>query len=254
MTIPNCVPAAPGDSGFRPTLRKSARSVDPGFTKRAFMVLCCLLLAAISQAQSSQAGAKPNAQSSANSSVQPRTETAPRWIRYCLELGGFCFEHPPGWTYLGPVYNGAGVVFAEPNKERAKTDWNHITAATLDLPAPAEGSERPSMNELINDVMTPPKGGAMHTVERMETVVGGYPAQVVTAEVQEQGKPVATEQVAFIDADEVLYTVALRCAPADYRRLQPIFLKALKSWREMPPLPSQPGTGAAPKPDVQKLK
>jgi hypothetical protein len=88
----------------------------------------------------------------------------------------------------------------------------------------------------------------------METVVGGYPAQVVTAEVQEQGKPVATEQVAFIDADEVLYTVALRCAPADYRRLQPIFLKALKSWREMPPLPSQPGTGAAPKPDVQKLK
>ena len=41
-------------------------------------------------------------------------------------------------------------------------------------------------------------------------MVGGYPAQVVTAEVQEQGKPVATEQVAFIDADDVLYTVALQ--------------------------------------------
>ena len=90
------------------------------------------------------------------------------------------------------------------------------------------------MNELINQVMTAPEGAAMRTVERMETVLGGFPAQVVTAEVQEPGKPPATEQVAFIDADDVLYTVALRCASSDYRRLQPVFLKVLKSWREMP--------------------
>jgi hypothetical protein len=217
--------------------------------------LFCLLLAAISQAQpSSQAVAKPVALSSADSSAQPRKETAPRWTRYCLQLGGFCFEHPSGWTNLGAVYNGAGVVFAEPSKERAQTDWNHITAAALDLPEPVAGGERPSMNEVIHQVMTPSEGAAMHTVERMETMVGGYPAQVITAEVQEQGKPVATEQVAFIDADDVLYTLALRCAPADYRRLKPVFLKALKSWSEMPPPAEQPGAGAAPKSNAEPPK
>jgi hypothetical protein len=107
------------------------------------------------------------------------------------------------------------------------------------------------MNDLINQVMTPAERATMHTVERMQTVVGGYPAQVITAEVQEQGKPAATEQVAFIDADDVLYTLALRCASTDYRRLQPVFLKVLKSWREMPPPQSQPHTGPAPKPGVQ---
>ena len=199
--------------------------------RRAFPVLFCLLLASILQAQS-----------------------APRGTRYCLQLGGFCFDHPAGWTDLGAVYNGAGVVFAEPNKERAQTDWNHITAAALDLPDPAEGSERPSMNDLINQVMKPPEGAAMHTVERRETMVGGYPAQVITAEVQEQGKAVATEQVAFIDADDVLYTVALRCTPADSRRLKPVFLQVLKSWRELPPPPTQPGAGAAPKSDAEQPK
>jgi len=200
--------------------------------RRAFPVLFCLLLASILQAQTAP----------------------PRWTRYCLQLGGFCFDHPAGWTDLGAVYNGAGVVFAEPNKERAQTDWNHITAAALVLPDPAEGSERPSMNDLINQVMKPPEGAAMHTVERRETMVGGYPAQVITAEVQEQGKAVATEQVAFIDADDVLYTVALRCTPADYRRLKPVFLQVLKSWRELPPPPTQPGAGAAPKSDAEQPK
>jgi len=238
-----------------PTRATAAPVGDPGFRRRAFAVLFCLLLAAILEAQpSGQAGAKPVALSSANSSAQSQKEPAPRWTRYCLELGGFCFEHPAGWTDLGAVYNGAGVVFAEPNRERAQTDWNHITAAALDLPEPAAGSERPSMNEVIHQVMTPPEGAAMHTVERMETIVGGYPAQVITAEVQEQGKPVSIEQVAFIDADEVLYTVALGCAPADYRRLKPVFLKALKSWSEMPPPPSQTGAGAAPKSNAEPPK
>ena len=119
----------------------------------AFLVLFCLLLAAIAQGQTAP----------------------PRSTRYCLELGGFCFNHPAGWSNLGAVYNGAGVVFAEPNKARAQADWNHITAATLDLPEPAEGSERPSMNELIDQVMTAPEGAAIRTLERMETVLRRLP-------------------------------------------------------------------------------
>jgi hypothetical protein len=224
------------------------------FTRGSSLLVLCLLLTALAQARGSQGEAKPVALTSANSPAPLRKENAARWTRYCLQTGGFCFDRPAGWTDLGPVYNGAGVVFAEPDKERAQTDWNHITAAAIDLPEPAEGSERPSVNDLINQVMTPPEGAAMHTVERMETAVGGYPAQVITAEVQESGKPVATERVAFIDADDVLYTVALRCAPADCRRLQPVFLKVLKSWREIPLPQSQPGSGSAPNPDGQPLK
>ena len=223
--------------------------------RRALSLLLFVLLATMLHAeQSGQAG----------QTAPPRKESAPRWTRYCLEAGGFCLEHPAGWRDLGAVYGGAGVVFAEPNKERAQTEWNHITAAALDLPEsspqqakhgpagdpespeqakhgdpdespqPAAGSERLSLNELISRVMTPPEGATIHTLERMETMVGGYPAQVVTAEVREQAKAVAIEQVAFIDADDVLYSVALRCTPADYRRLKPVFLQVLKSWSEMP--------------------
>jgi hypothetical protein len=231
-------------------------------------VLLCLLLALLEPAmlpaqQSGQPQAKPEAPSGASAPIrataahaaepngsEPRKSVAPRWTRYCLELGGFCFEHPAGWSDLGAVYNGAGVVFAEPDKQRPQAEWNHITAVALDLPqssqqadseGPAAGSERPSMNELINRAMMPPEGATIHTLERMENMVGGYPAQVITAEVREQGKPVAIEQVAFIDADDVLYSVALRCAPADFRRLKPVFLQALKSWSEMPESPPEPG-------------
>ncbi len=213
--------------------------------RRALSLLLFLLVASMLYAeQGGQAGR----------TAPPRKETAPRWTRYCLEAGGFCFEHPAGWRDLGAVYGGAGMVFAEPNKERAQTEWNHITAAALDLPEspeqakrgpadePAAGSERLSLNELINRAMTPPDGATIHTLERMETMVGGYPAQVITAEVREQAKAVAIEQVAFIDADDVLYSVALRCAPADYRRLKPVFVQVLKSWSEMPE--PAPQTGA----------
>jgi len=231
------------------------------YAKRAFSLLLLLVLAATLPAQQSgQGGPKIGAARSADSSAA-RKETALRWTRYCLELGGFCFDHPAGWSNLGAVYNGAGVVFAEPNKARAQTEWNHITAAALDLPQspqqskngePAAGNERLSLNELINLVMKPAEGAAIHTLERRETMVGGYPAQVVTAEVQERGQPVAIEQAAFIDADDVIYSLALRCAPADYKRLKPVFSQALKSWSEIPE--SSPGQSGAPEPGAGEAK
>ena len=223
--------------------------------RRALSLLLFLLVAAVlyAEGQGGQAGR----------TAPPRKESAPRSTRYCLEAGGFCLEHPAGWRDLGAVYGGAGVVFAEPNQERAQTEWNHITAAALDLPesspeqakpgeaAPAAGSERLSLNELIDRVMRPPEGATIHTLERMETMVGGYPTQVITAEVREQAKAVAIEQVAFIDADDVLYSVALRSAPADYRRLKPVFLQVLKSWSEMPESTPQAG---APKSGTESPK
>lgn len=207
------------------------------FWRRFVGSFCLLLLLVVAQA-----GAKASAQTA--------KDATPSWARYCIAGGGFCIEHPAKWTNLGEIYDGAGVVFAEPNKQRAQAEWNNITAAAIDLPDSDDSTDHPSMNDLINQVMTPSGGAVIHTVERMETVIRGYPSQVVTAEVQEPGKPPATERVAFIDADDVLYTIALRCAPVDFRRLQPVFLRALKSWRELPPSqpPAAPGAdGEAPK-------
>lgn len=228
-------------------------AIAPGFgwRRRAAPLLLCLLLAAGLRAEPSgqagtQAGAKSGGANAAPARVAGESDSpASRWTRYCLKAGDFCFDHPAGWSNLGAVYDEGSVVFAEPDKERARTEWNHITAAALDFPEPAEGSERMPMNDLINQAMTPPPGSTIHTVERTEMMVGGYPAQLITAEVQEQGKTVATEQVAFIDGDDVLFSVALRCAPADYRRLRPVFLRVLKSWSEIAEPDSEPDADKA---------
>jgi hypothetical protein len=214
-------------------------------------LLLCLLLAAMAQAGASgQTGAN-----AAPARVAGETDSmASRWTRYCLDAGDFCFDHPAGWSNLGAVYDEGSVVFAEPNKEKARTEWNHITAAAIDFPEPAEGSERMPLNDMIGQAMTAPQGSTIHTVERTEMMIGGYPAQVITAEVQEQGKTVATEQVAFIDGDDVLFSVALHCAPADYRRLKPVFLRVLKSWHDIAEPASRPDADDTAKPSGDKTK
>jgi hypothetical protein len=126
------------------------------------------------------------------------------------------------------------VVVAEPQQRRPREEWNQLTATALELPEPAAGSELPELDALITLVLAPAPGTSIHTAQRRNTMIGGYPAQVVTAEVQEPEKPPGTELVAFIDADGVIYSVALRCAPTELKRLQPIFDHALRSWRETP--------------------
>ena len=221
-----------------------------GWRRRAAPLLLCLLLAAGLRAEaSSQAGTKAGGANAAPSRVAGEADgTASRWTRYCQQEGGFCFDRPAGWIDLGAVYDEGSVVFAEPNKEKPRTEWNHITAAAMDFPEPAKGGERVPLNDLIIQAMTPPPGSMIHMIERKEMMIDDYPAQLITAEVQEQGKTVATEQVAFIDADDVLYSVALRCAPADCRRLRPVFMRVLKSWSEIEEPESQPDADDTSKP------
>lgn len=134
------------------------------------------------------------------------------------------------------------MVVAEPAQSRPQAEWNQITAAALDLPESEAGGERPELNDLVNRVLAAPPGAKIQTIERSQTVIAGHPAQLITTQVQENGKPVAVERVAFIDADAVIYTLALRCLPSDFKRLQPVFVAALKSWREAaPPAKPQPG-------------
>ena len=192
------------------------------------LVLCCGLQAQVGNAPT------PKPPAARRSSPTPG-QTAPHpWTRYCLKTAGFCFEYPVKWTNLGPIYGGAGVVVAEPTSRRPQKDWNQITATALELPEPAAGSERPELDELIERVLSPPPGATIQTIQRRNAMIGGHPAQVVTVEVQEQGKPAATELVAFVDADDIIYSMALRCAPAELKRLQPVFEHLLRSWREIP--------------------
>ena len=228
----------------------SAGAVQGGIRLR--LVCGCLLLLCFTQvgAKAAPAGdpvrglqaqsgsqTKPGPAAGANG-TSPAPQTTPRpWTRYCLKTASFCFDYPSSWSNLGPVFDGAGVVVAEPQQRRPREEWNQITAAAVELPEPAAGSELPGLDELITLVLAPTPGTAIRTMQRRNTVIGGYPAQVVTAEVQEPEKPPGTELIAFIDADGIIYSVALRCAPAELKRLQPLFEHALRSWREMPATP-----------------
>ena len=210
-------------------------------------LLSLLLVAAAAWAQATGSTNTPPAKGSTSSPSGQSAPAAGQWKRYCLEGGGFCFDRPAAWKELGPVFNGAGVVFAQPMQGRPQSDWSQITAAVMPMPEPANGSERPELDDLINHVLTADPSGKVHTVQRTNTLVAGHPTQIVTTQVEEPGKPPAAEQVAFIDAEDALYTLALRCLPSEFSRMQPIFLRALKSWSEAPQSSEPPVASPKPK-------
>ncbi len=72
-------------------------------------------------------------------------------------------------------------------------------------------------------------------------------AQIVRVRLHDDSKNTETiEAVALIEGDEgLVYSIALRCAPQDFTRLEPVFQKVIHSWRIQPPAthsanPSQP--------------
>ena len=202
---------------------------------RRFFACVCLLVFACGLHAQTGSGATPKPPATGGGSPSAPKQTAPRpWTRYCVKSAGFCFEYPVKWVNLGLVLDGAGVVVAEPAPQRPREQWNQIMATALELPEPAPGSERPSLDALITHVLSPPPGATIHSTQRKSMMISGYPTQVVTVEIQEEGKPPAVEVVAFIDAEPVVYNLALRCLPSDLKRLQPIFEHALRSWREAP--------------------
>ena len=202
--------------------------------RRFFACVCLLVFACGLHAQTGSGTSPKPPAAGGGSSTAPKQSTPRPWTRYCLKTAGFCFEYPVKWMNLGLVLDGAGVVVAEPASQRPREQWNQIMATALELPEAAPGSERPDLDGLIARVLSPPPGTTIQSTQRRNTMIGGYPAQVVTADIQEEGKPPAVEMVAFVDADSVVYNIALRCSPADLKRLQPVFEHALKSWRETP--------------------
>jgi hypothetical protein len=61
----------------------------------------------------------------------------------------------------------------------------------------------------------------------------------------EAGNAEAIEELALILGDNgLVYSIALRCAPQDFSRLEPVFQKAAHSWRIKKPDAVQPAPPA----------
>jgi len=46
----------------------------------------------------------------------------------------------------------------------------------------------------------------------------------------------------IVGDDGLVYSIALRCPPQDFTRLEPIFQKTVHSWRVKPPAPESQST------------
>lgn len=172
------------------------------------------------------------ASTKASSSESAKLPTS--WKASCSKQGDFCIDVPNDWKMLGEVFDGFGFVAAEPNAIIPQENWNQITAAAIDVPEPEKGKQRVSIDELINIALgSPSEGTTTQTIQRSREVVAGMPTEIVKLRMHsDTGDWI--EQVAFLDADEIVYSVALGCAPKDIERLQPIFKHVLHSWRPAP--------------------
>jgi hypothetical protein len=166
-----------------------------------------------------------------------------QWRRECLKDADFCVEVPAAWKSAGALYGGNGFAFAEPDPQKPADSLNQITVAALDLPQ--EGNKlRPTPGELIDLVLgSPAEGTTQETIQRSREVVVGMPAEIVKLKLH---SPTGdwVEEVALLDADEVVYAIALVSAPGDVARLEPTFRHVMESWSPVP----IPGDSAPAKP------
>jgi hypothetical protein len=179
--------------------------------------------------------------------VAPVPKPAP-WKRYCQPDNGFCFKYPDSWTMLGEVFGGNGVVVAPQQKEE-RTLWDEITLAMI-APAPEDGKEPATLDGIVDQAAVGMRdaGENFVTLQRQQRRVDDKPAEMLKAEYHEK----ATgrdwlEEVVFIEgADGEIYSVALKCAPQNLARREPVLDSVLRSWTLPEPEPSPSEEAAQP--------
>ncbi|HLI63091.1 MAG TPA: hypothetical protein VKV05_06805, partial [Terriglobales bacterium] len=186
--------------------------------------------------------------SGASSSAQTRKPVP--WKRYCQPSAGFCFRYPASWTMLGEVFAGNGVVVAPPQKED-RALWDNITLALV-APAPEGDDESPGLNGIIEQAAADMRqtGQNFVTLQRQERIVDHQPAQMLKAQYrQESNGREWIEEVVFIEGPQnEIYSVALKCAPRNLPRLEPVLAEVLRSWKLPEPEapPEEPPAQATP--------
>lgn len=179
-----------------------------------------------SPAATPQAGS-PSAQKSA-----AKPNPVKGWKTYCSKEGGYCLAYPPTWDALGEIFEGTGVVIAPPQPNKDQAAWDQVTASVTDLPEPQPGKERPSFNDILNVAINDIPGANVQTLRRSELKLRELPAQLVTVRYQDpQTNATWIEEIAFLDGDDVIFSVSLRAAPEDVEKLEPTFRLMVASWR-----------------------
>jgi hypothetical protein len=187
------------------------------------------------------------AQAAASSSVAAgRTE--------CVLSVGLCVSVPASWERLGNVFQDFGFVAAEPHPGVDSATWPQLTVAAMTPPAPGNGGAAPSLDSLFDLVLTPDADfPSIETQQRTRLLLNGASAEIVRVQLyDEAGHAGPIEDVALIEGDEGrVYSIALRCDPQDFARLEPVFQQTAQSWRLQPPAPAA-APPAQPKPDSGK--
>src|SRR5208337_3802760 len=111
----------------------------------ATIVLCSGLGAATAQAQSPAHRTGATARKAA--AVAGRTE--------CVQSVGLCVTVPASWQRLGNVFGELGFVVAESHPGADSATWPQLTVAAMDVPAQKSGGGAPSLDSLVDIVLTP---------------------------------------------------------------------------------------------------
>jgi len=206
-------------------------------------VLCVVILTGCSLAAAAQqsAPAKPASSSSKpepeySSSKAPVTQqSAPStagWESYCSAEAGFCLKYPTAWKKQAGVLEGGGVVVARPEQGQPEEVWPQITGAATLLPEEPEGKTAPEFGDVLNvmlDGIAP--GVQKQTLQRTQTSAGGLPAELVKIKYTEPGARPWIEEGVFIDGDDTIYSIVLRCQPEQLAALEPMFEQVVRTWK-----------------------
>ncbi len=210
-------------------------------------IVAIVLSAALGVAYAQAPAAKP----STTPKAAPHRVTPPLGVRSeCAEAVGLCVLIPAGWQRLGNIFDDLGFVVAEPRAGDAST-WPQLSVAAIDVP-PRIGGGAPSLDALVDIVLTPDGTfTSAETQQRSRLLLNGADAEVLRVKLHDNATGAdSIEQVALIAGEEgLVYSIALRCPPQDFARLDPIFQRAIHSWSIKDDAPAQQ---SKPKPETEK--
>jgi hypothetical protein len=219
------------------------------------VLVAALPVASVAQAPASSS---PRTAASAKKAAVGRSE--------CALAIGLCVTVPTSWQRLGNIFDDLGFVVAEPHPGADSAASPQLTVAAIDVPLQKNGdaTSAPSLDALVDTLLTPDGSfTSAETLERTHLMLNGADAEIVrvhlhddarTSEVNapeanapevsasDASQSDAIEEIALIlGPDRLVYSIALRCAPKDFARVEPVFQKAAHSWRiketAVPPAP-----------------
>jgi hypothetical protein len=161
------------------------------------------------------------------------------WKQYCQPDGGFCFQYPTSWKMLTDSFAAHGVAIA-PTQKQDPTLWDEITV-TMVVPPPQGDEEGIGLDGVIQQATTGLResGQSFETLQRQQRTVDHKPAQLLKVQYREKSTGHDwIEELIFIEGpDNEIYSVALKCAPENLARREPVLTGVLRSWSLPEPEP-----------------